>query len=123
MKPILAVVAMASVTALLSGCGPTRSGKASIAEDAQTQMVGLTKREVLECAGIPRRTMQSDGVEYLRYSYRWQGGNDGDIQTRNCDVTTTLSDGRVSKVDYRGRTGGLLAKRWTCYYVIENCVQ
>ena len=122
MRPILAVVAMASVTALIRGCGRAVYDISSIAEDVQTQMRGLTKREVLECAGIPKRTMQSDGVEYLLYSYRWQGGDDGDIKTRNCDVTITLSDGRVSKVDYRGNTGGT-AKRWTCYYVIENCVQ
>ena len=114
---------MASLTALLSGCGPTVYGQASIAEDAQTQMIGLTKREVLECAGIPKRAMQSDGVEYLQYSYRWQGGNDGNTVTKNCDVTITLSDGRVSKVDYRGDTGGLLTKGWACYYVVEDCVQ
>jgi len=123
MRSLIAIAALASLTLLLSGCGPTKFGRSSIAEDAQTHMIGLSKQDVLSCAGIPTRTMRSEGVEYLLYSHREQRGDDGDTYTRNCDVTIALDSGRVSKVSYRGRTGGWVTQGEACYYVVKDCVQ
>ena len=86
-------------------------------------MIGLTKQEVLYCAGMPERVTQYGGVEYLQYSHWQVRGSDGDTKTRNCDVTISLTGGRVSKVDYRGDTGGLLTKGYTCSYIVEGCVE
>ena len=123
MRSLTKTTALVCVAAMTSGCGPTKFGRASIAEDAQAQMIGLTKQEVLYCAGIPERVTQYGGIEYLQYSHWYVRGNDGDTDTRNCDVTISLSGGRVSKVDYRGDTGGLLTQGESCYYIVKDCVQ
>ena len=123
MRSLIAIAALASLTLMLSGCGPTVFGRSSIAEDAQTQMLGLSKQDVLSCAGMPNRTMRSEGVEYLLYSHREQhSDDDGGTYTRNCEVTIALDRGRVSKVSYRGRTGGWISKDAACYFVVKDCV-
>ena len=62
MRSLTKTTALVCVAALTSGCGPTKFGRASIAEDAQAQMIGLTKQEVLYCAGIPERVTQYGGL-------------------------------------------------------------
>lgn len=117
----MTTTALVCAAALISGCGAL--GRASIAEDAQLQMIGLTKQEVLNCAGIPERVTQYEGIEYLQYSHGYLSGTSGDIDTRTCKVTIHLSGRKVSKVDYRGDTGGLLTEDESCYYVVKDCVQ
>ncbi|HEY6895853.1 MAG TPA: hypothetical protein VI279_01220 [Rhodocyclaceae bacterium] len=42
---------------------------------------------------------------------------------RSCTVNVVMTDGRVSRVNYQGPTGGLLTKGEQCAYAIENCVK
>ncbi len=44
-------------------------------------------------------------------------------QRRYCEVTFVLDNGVVKKVNYQGRTGGLISKGEQCAFVVENCVR
>ena len=117
-----------------SGCIFQRAGLAS---RAQTELVGMSKIELLSCAGVPVRQERMDDLEFLTYS----GGVDifgAEVDTYTspstatatgkrtylyCDVTFVLKDGVVQKVNYKGRTGGLLTKGEQCAFVVENCLK
>jgi hypothetical protein len=111
--------------------------RAIIASRAQTELVGMSKIELLSCAGLPVRQERMDDLEFLTYS----GGVDilgAEVDTYTspstdtatgkrtylyCDVTFVLKDGVVQKVNYKGRTGGLLTKGEQCAFVVENCLK
>lgn len=117
-----------------SGCTFQRAGLAS---RAQTELVGMSKKELLSCAGVPVRQERVDDLEFLTYS----GGGDsvgaavatstspstaiatGKRTHRYCEVTFVLKDGVVQKVNYQGRTGGLLTKGEQCAFIVENCLK
>lgn len=42
---------------------------------------------------------------------------------RYCTVNVAMTDGRVSRVNYSGPTGGLLTAGEQCAFAIQNCVQ
>lgn len=42
---------------------------------------------------------------------------------RYCTVNVAMIDGRVSRVNYSGPTGGLLTAGEQCAFAIQNCVQ
>ena len=117
---------------VLSGCVFQR---ARTAQSAKSALVGLTKDELLSCAGVPTRSERVNGREYLTYV----GGGDsrGSIvsrrdgsdrvsvystQQRYCEATFILKDGVVQKVFYRGRTGGLLTEGEQCAFIVEGCL-
>ena len=126
----VAVVLVVSI----SGCTFQRAGLAS---RAQKELIGMTKKELLSCAGVPARQERVDDLEFLAYS----GGGDsggaavatstspstaiatGKTSHRYCEVTFVLKDGVVKKVNYQGRTGGLLTKGEQCAFIIENCLK
>ena len=117
-----------------SGCIYQRAGLAS---RAKTELVGMSKIELLSCAGVPVRQERMDNLEFLTYS----GGVDifgTEVDTYTspspsiatgkrtyfyCDVTFVLKDGVVQKVNYKGHTGGLLTKGEQCAFVVENCLK
>jgi hypothetical protein len=131
------VFALALATLLL-GCASRE--RAETAERAKSEMVGMTKASVFACAGIPARQESVGNMEFLSYS----GGGDvvtahsgsgtvvstnvvvgsgvSTAQRRYCEVTIVLTDGVVTKVNYSGRTGGLLSKGEQCAFVVDNCV-
>ena len=111
--------------------------RAIIASRAQTELVGMTKKELLSCAGVPVRQERVDDLEFLTYS----GGGDsigtavatstssstaiatGKRTHRYCEATFVLKDGIVQKVNYQGRTGGLLTEGEQCAFIVENCLK
>ena len=42
--------------------------------------------------------------------------------TRHCTVNVTMTDGRVSALNYLGPTGGLLSPNEQCAYAVASCV-
>lgn len=42
---------------------------------------------------------------------------------RYCAINVAMTDGRVSRVNYSGPTGGLLTAGEQCAFAIQNCVQ
>jgi len=127
------VVALA-VALLVAGCTFQR---AAISSRAQIELVGMSKIELLSCAGVPIRQEQMDNIEFLTYS---SGGDSvgtavatstspstaiatGKRTHRYCEVTFVLNNGVVQKVNYQGRTGGLLTKGEQCAFIVENCLK
>ena len=103
----------------LAGCASQH--RAQVASQAQEKLVGMSKKDLLSCAGVPERQERVDDLEFLTYS----GGGDsvggavamqtspstavatGRSSRRYCMATFVLKDGIVQKVNYQGRTGGL----------------
>jgi hypothetical protein len=97
----------------------------------------MSKKDLLACAGVPARRDRADDLEFLTFT----GGGDstaaaiasatspstavasGKVLHRYCDATFVLKDGIVQKVNYQGRTGGLLTKGEQCAFIVENCVK
>jgi hypothetical protein len=44
-------------------------------------------------------------------------------RSRFCTVNVTMTAGRVSEINYIGRTGGLLTKGEQCAFAVERCAQ
>jgi hypothetical protein len=119
---------------LLTGCAVQR---AEVAARAQKNLVGMSKAELLSCAGVPLRQDRAEGLEFLTYA----GGGDvvsqavvtqtspsngvasGKSARRYCEATFVLRDGRVERVNYQGRTGGLLTKGEQCAFIVESCLK
>ncbi len=132
MKPLVI-----TLIASLALCGCARLHRSEIASQAQTQMVGMSKKDLYLCAGVPVRRETVEGLEFLTYV----GGGDStgvgvgtaaipnvgvgvmSSQRRYCEVTFVLDNGVVKKVNYQGRTGGLISKGEQCAFVVENCVR
>jgi hypothetical protein len=120
--------------ALASGCAVQR---AEIANRAQSEMIGKSKKDLLGCAGVPLRQERVDDLEFLTFG----GGGDsvgtavvtstspstavasGKSAHRYCEATFVLKDGVIQRVNYQGRTGGLLTKGEQCAFIVENCVR
>jgi len=129
-KLLLVSVAIVSI-ASLSGC---KYNRVKAAQAAKTELIGMSKNELLSCAGVPDKAASSNGVEFL--SYRSGGETNYSANTfygyntttlinsshRFCDITITLKNDKVQRVSYSGKTGGLLTQGEQCAYVLENCV-
>ena len=143
------IILLFAVLLLAAGCAIHR---ASVASRAQKEMIGMSKRNLLACAGTPARAAVAGGTEFLTYvsggdtvgsvntystghgSYTYHGGGYGSgtyqsygggvvsTERRYCEVTFVLEDGVVSKINYSGRTGGLLTKGEQCAFAVENCL-
>jgi len=118
----------------VSGCTVHR---AIVASRAQTQLIGMSKVELLSCAGAPVRQEQAEEFEFLTFA----GGGDstgygvatftspstaiatGKSLRRYCEATFVLKGGVVQRVNYQGRTGGLLTRGEQCAFIVENCVR
>ncbi len=106
--------------------------RAIVASKAKEELIGMSKKDLFLCAGTPMRQDIVDGVEFLTYS---SGGDSvgGAVSNgsfvvakrahRYCEVTFALQDGKIIKVSYQGRTGGLLTGGEQCAFVVENCHQ
>ena len=98
-------------------------------------MVGMQRKDLLSCAGVPVRTATDGDIEFLTYG----GGGDstGAIigvanssvgiaattsKHRYCEVTFVLDKGIIQKVNYTGRTGGWASEGEQCAFVVQNCV-
>lgn len=104
---------------LLSGCVFHR---AEMASRAKSELIGMSKEDLLMCAGVPVKQEKIDDLEFLTYS---GGGDDdvGKILQYSCEATFILKDGIIKKINYQGRTGGPLTKDEQCASIIENCLK
>jgi hypothetical protein len=135
MKTTMTIVA---VTALLSlpGCANNKFQRAEVARTAQTQMIGMSRHDLLMCAGVPIREVKDGNTDFMAYS----GGGDstgvatgvrnGSVGTavvsskhRYCEVTFALEEDKIVKVEYAGRTGGYATSGEQCAFVVANCVK
>jgi hypothetical protein len=135
--------------AFLFGLGGCAAQRAVVAQDAQQQMVGLTKEQVLSCMGAPAGTSAVGATEVWSYNsgnghtqvstfstasasisgtpYSAMGSGFGSTfgvaSTRYCIVNVVMANGRVSRVNYSGPTGGLITGGEQCAFAVQNCVR
>ena len=119
---------------LLAGCAVQR---AQLANDAQGQMIGFSKEQVLACMGPPINKAAEGTTEVWSYSSgngqtnvstfvsggRGYASGFGTVQQRFCTINVTMTGGRVSRINYVGPTGGLLTQGEQCAFALQNCVQ
>jgi hypothetical protein len=147
---IRVTAAMGMVCLFFTGCAIQR---AQVAKDAQSNMIGLTKGEVLACMGPPIQKVAEQGTEVWAYgsgdgrvtvstfasangSAQVTGGpgyahvtgssfgsSTGVASRRFCAINVVMQNDRVSKVNYSGPTGGLVTEGEQCAYAVKNCVR
>lgn len=96
---------------------------AADANKAQKEMIGMTRVQVFQCAGVPNRTASEGGLDYLVYSAAQTIPYRGGDISENCDATFVLKNDVVIRVMYRGDTGSVYTKGRACYPIIEFCVK
>jgi hypothetical protein len=145
---IFRTLTMLFAAACVAACAFQR---AQVANDAQNQMVGLTKEEVLACMGPPAAKAAEGTTEVWSYN----SGNDrttvstfgssttnasisggpayasgnastmssgvGIASRRYCKVSVVMADGLVSRINYTGPTGGALTGGEQCAFAVQNC--
>jgi outer membrane protein assembly factor BamE (lipoprotein component of BamABCDE complex) len=107
--------------------------RAQVANDAQSQMIGLTKEQVLACMGPPVNKATEGTTEVWSYASGngqtdvalagGRGWASGSSSQKYCTVNVTMAGGRVSRLNYVGPTGGLLTPGEQCAFALQNCVQ
>jgi PBP1b-binding outer membrane lipoprotein LpoB len=119
---------------LISGCSLKMASRVDIAKRAKAELIGVSKSEILICAGIPANTYRNNGTEFLTYSnlersnfYDVMSGPGGGLlqmasQLDECEVTLTLRDNVVESVNFRTNHTGIMASDDQCAYVFESCL-
>lgn len=125
-------VVLVLISGALWGCAAQQ--RAETAKRAQAELIGLSKADLLACAGAPVRVASSSNTEVLTYigggdstiigggAASTTGGGVATALRRYCEVTFVMRGGRVEKVNYAGRTGGLITEGEQCAFVVQNCV-
>ena len=117
---------------LAAGC---TWGRSQDAKEARTKLVGMSRAEIITCAGKPRTTIRDGNREYLAY---FAGSPDYDLvlgvkpnevqkitgtaRPVNCKVRFLLRDGNVESVSYTGNTGGLFTRDSACAAIVRRCL-
>lgn len=109
---IVTLVIFLTMTACSSA---RRTERADLAQSAKTELIGLTKIELLTCAGVPVRAATEGGLEFMSYDsgFGWGG---------SCVVTFVLQNGSVTKISYTGSTGRRGQTGEQCAYAVANCL-
>lgn len=116
MSHIKTIVVSLVIIFTVAGCSNARrTERAEVAQRAKIELIGLTKVELLTCAGVPVRSTTEGGLEFMSYgsSYGWGG---------SCVVTFVLQDGSVKTISYTGRTGRRGQTGEQCAYAVTNCL-
>ncbi len=121
-KKILIILAtILALCTFTSGCAVHKRMK--IAENAKTELVGLSKTDLLSCAGVPMRSETIDDMEFLTYVSDSGKRVFFSRCKQYCEVTFTLRNGVVEKISYAGNTGGRFTKGEQCAYALEPCMK
>jgi hypothetical protein len=115
------LVALLALSFLLFGCA---NKKSSDTHKARTGLIGMSKAEILSCAGTPAKSVKSNNIEVLTYSYA--GGQPlsgaGVPQQGQCSASFVFQRDRLTRLDYTGRTGGLATQGEQCGFIVANCI-
>lgn len=107
---------------LLTGCAVPPAG---MPNRSRTGLIGMSKHDLLQCAGVPARTQRLGEFEFLAFAGQ-ESADDGVSGEKNaarfCEAAFVLKDGTVRKVNYRGRNGWLLPKGEQCTFIVKNCL-
>jgi len=106
--PFFAVLGLA----LLAGCALQQPS------EAQKTMVGMSKEQVRGCMGAPAATAMAGTAEVWTYNSPNRGKSSG-----QCKADLVMSEGRLSRIDYRGDGGGEVTKGGVCGFIVEKCAR
>ena len=136
-KTIIGMFLIAIFAFNLGGCTNTKIGRAIVADQAKTDLIGKTRNEVISCAGVPVRSLKNK--EFNSEFFTYVGGSSSSFslhrinsimnpifaksKNRSCTVTIELVNNIVTKVRYSGDTGPLLAPDELCAEVVADCVK
>ena len=114
----LTVLALA--VTLASTGGPTGCvfERMAIAEQAKKDLIGLTKKDLYLCAGVPVRATILEDLEILEYVTTKIYGS----FSEDCTVFFTLQDGIVRSIRYSDPSGGLTTEGHQCAFVVRDCL-
>ena len=111
----------------LSACSKMHGTE--IANQAKSDLIGMSKLELYQCAGVPAKKDKVDGIEFLSYmKNEISSDTRGHVEEDSCEATFTIKDGKVSGLNYNGHTsGGLITKKYNlisvqCYYIVKGCL-
>ncbi len=128
--------ALLLVVIAVAACAIQRAQEAA---DARAKMVGMSKEQILSCMGAPTNTAYAGSTEVWTYDsgngrtdsygdvsvwgngYHANGFGWSTTTARFCKVDVVMDGGRVTRLNYRGPTGGLLTKGEQCAFAIDNC--
>ena len=112
-----------------AGCSVGRSNDAA---RARSELIGLSKPELLQCAGVPNRTMSDGNAFFMTYDNSQTGqsgitmpiigGGINLVGDEYCRATFKLVDDRVASVSYAGNTGNILGSLAMCGFAVATCV-
>jgi hypothetical protein len=100
-----AVLGVAGAAALIAGCGGGSGPEDAIKQLSQVDYgkpyIGMSKDEVLRCAGQPRsRIPASSTAETLIYHYSGPGPVPGGGENAECTASLTFDRGKLARVSY-----------------------
>ena len=130
--------AIATVSLILAGCGAFE--RVELAQRAKSELVGLSKEEILTCMGAPSERASAGETEVWDYessaetiatttgsgtatNRRFFGSQVTAIHRLYCEVSVVIEQDRVTRINYQGNTGGLFSEGEQCSYLVENCLQ
>jgi hypothetical protein len=125
---------------MVSACALQR---AKIAERAKTDMIGLTKSDVLACMGQPDSRRGGEDFQEWVYSHsdapgvgdyvNDRGGIDSGtgignetrttVRGRYCVATVSFRRDSVASVRFSGTTGGIVTRDEQCAFLVSACTR
>lgn len=97
---------------LLAGCAMHQPS------EAQTTMVGMSKDQVRSCMGTPEAMTANGNSETWTYGSANHGKSGG-----QCKADLVMSEGRLSRIDYRGDAGNQVTRGGICGFIVEKCAR
>lgn len=112
MSGVMRAAPLSGLLVLLAGCALQQPS------DAQKSMVGLSKDAVRSCMGAPEASVVNGNTETWTYGSPNRGKSGG-----QCKADLVMTEGRVSRIDYRGDVGDQVMKGGVCGFIVEKCAR
>jgi len=112
MPNVMRTAPLSGLLILLAGCTLQQPS------DAQKTMLGMSKDQVRSCMGAPEATAMNGNTETWTYGSANRGKSGG-----QCKADLVMSDGRLSRIDYRGDAGDQVTKGGVCGSIVEKCAR
>lgn len=133
MTPNILMNKIILITLLLTGCSHL-ADRDGIGKKAQSELIGMSSSEIIECAGVPLSRFKYDDIEQLTYTNLddfylsdfmaapGSGLLDRASALDHCEITLTLKNDRVESVVYSTNHTDLLASDDQCAYIFKDCL-
>ena len=122
MKKII-VLSLCCLTML--SCGIAKKDRV---DQAQSELVGMSRRDLLSCAGRPAKKERLGNREIFSYAGKAAPNQPSSAagsspSQESCEVFFTLENEIVKSVECKGQFSSKLAKEQSCLSVLDNCIR